>query len=239
MIGYEVECKAPERLALMKRLDVLPITLDILVDVLSKFSVSSRLIRTIDLCLVVIIPIHLLWKVRIKLNQKIGLGAFLCLNTLMSLVACIRVTGLGLVKPYDLNWSDFWLEIEACVGVLMVSVTAFRTIFVSNISKANRERAARPWYSSTVERLRARKKPDSDDPEMQHFPAIPPATMTGMRTFIAGGRDKTEMSYHQASWNERSLDKHASQSNSSIISVVPMAYRDSPSTYSVTALSSP
>lgn len=154
----------------------------------------------------------------------------------MSFMACVRVTGLGLEEPYDLNWADFWLEIEACVGVLMVSITAFRTIFVSNTSKANRERVARPWYSSTVERLRARKRPNSDDPVTQNLPAIPSATMTGMRTFIAGESDVRKVSFNQVFWDKQFLDKPAIRGNSSIGSIVSTAHRDPSSIYSDSTL---
>lgn len=139
----------------------------------------------------------------------------------MSFVACVRVTGLGVDQPYDVIWADFWLQIEACVGILMVSITAFRTIFVINATKANQERVARPWYSSTVERLRGRRQPNLGDPEVGRLPTIPPAAMTSIRTFNAGGKDVTEGCDGMFSY-ERRVQEFVSEKSSSIHSDLRM-----------------
>ena len=39
----------------------------------------------------------------------------------------------------DLVWLLFWLEMEACVAVIMVSLTAFRTLFTADHTKISKE----------------------------------------------------------------------------------------------------
>ena len=102
----------------------------------------------------------------------------------MIVIACIRSPS---VQPGDLAvdidiWQVFWMEVETCAAVSMVSLTAFRSFFASeasNVKGAN----IRPWYSSTVAKIRRRKQQDHD---LGTLPTIPSATLSGMRTFIRG-----------------------------------------------------
>ena len=125
----------------------------------------------------------ILWQVRMKTSQKLGIGAFLYLSVAVVIVACIRFSGIHARGSSILTWEYFWLEIEACVAVCMVSLTGFRSVFASDAASVNRGKAT-PWYSSTVTRLRRRKK--AEDHDLEKLPAIPPATLSGMRTFIRG-----------------------------------------------------
>ena len=130
---------------------------------------------------VVSIPTSIRWQVRMKTDQKLGIGAVLCLG--FAIVACIQFSGIHARGSSILTWEYFWLEIEACVAVCMVSLTAFRSVFASDAANFNRGKA-RPWYYSTIVRLRRRKKPDDHD--LEKLLAIPSATLSGMRTFIRG-----------------------------------------------------
>ena len=89
--------------------------------------------------LVITIPIRLLWNVRIKTRQKLGIGAFLCLSVVMIIVAIIKASGIRTsVDSFNLVWELFWQHVEACAAVLMVSFTAFRSIFLSNKQKVDK-----------------------------------------------------------------------------------------------------
>ena len=142
--------------------------------------------------MIITLPICLLWNVRIKPRQKIFLGVFLSLNGFMAIVACVRVSGLKFQGTFDEVWLYLWQFIEACVAVAMISLTAFRSVFVSSASSRARKEAEKkyksPWYSSTLEKLSTRKKQRSWDAEaaVRGLPSIPGATLTGMRTFIQG-----------------------------------------------------
>ena len=54
----------------------------------------------------------------------------------MIIVAIIKASGIRTsVDSFNLVWEVFWQHIEACAAVLIVSFTAFRSIFVSNKPK--------------------------------------------------------------------------------------------------------
>ena len=118
-----------------------------------------------------------------KTPQKLGIGAFLCLSSCMIIVACIRVSGLR-VRGSSLDvWQYFWLEVEACVAVCTISLTAFQSVFASNSSNAKAAKA-RPLYSSAVERNRERRQHAL---ELGELPTRPESILiSGMRTFIRG-----------------------------------------------------
>lgn len=102
----------------------------------------------------------------------------------MIVIACIRSPS---VQPGDLAvdidiWQVFWMEVETCAAVSMVSLIAFRSFFASEASKVKGANI-RPWYSSTVAKIRRRKQQDHD---LGNLPTIPSATLSGMRTFIRG-----------------------------------------------------
>lgn len=69
--------------------------------------------------------------------------------------------------------------------MIMVSLTAFRSVFTSQ-GYEGRKRKPRPWYSSTVAKLR-RHKASSIPYNLEDLPPIPSATLSGMRTLIRDG----------------------------------------------------
>jgi len=131
--------------------------------------------------MIILIPIRLLWAVRIKPRQKFFLGIFLSLNLFMAVTASVRVSGLKFHGTFDEVWLFLWQQIEACVAVATISLTAFRSVFVASAtSRARKEGARKPWYSSTVELInRRRKERNRDEEAMRGLPIIPSATLTG------------------------------------------------------------
>lgn len=76
-----------------------------------------------------------------KPRQQLGLGIFLCLSVIMTVIAIIRMSGyrfhgIGISGSIDSTWAFFWLYLEACVAVIMASITAFRSLFIHGSSKA-------------------------------------------------------------------------------------------------------
>lgn len=133
-----------------------------------------------------VIPVWVLWSVKIARRQKIGMGVFLCLNIVMAIIAIVRVAGIRHSGAIDYTWIFFWQHIEVCVAVSMVSLTAFRSLFVSTGQAPNKK--ARPWYSSQARKLRGAKGGSLPNGGHEELPSIPGATMTGIRTFIRGNR---------------------------------------------------
>jgi len=143
--------------------------------------------------MIIFIPIRLLWAVRIKPRQKFFLGIFLSLNLFMAITAAVRVSGLKFHGTFDEVWLFLWQQIEACVAVAMISLTAFRSVFVASASsRARKEGARKPWYSSTVEVIKRRRQ-QRDEDAMRGLPTIPSATLTGMGTLIGEAHHATSL----------------------------------------------
>ena len=139
-----------------------------------------------------------------KLRQKLGISAFLCLSTCMIIVACVRLSGTHTHANIAQSWECFWLEIEACVGVCMVSLCAFRSFFAAEERRA-RLNKARPWYSSTVVRLRNRKKMSEGVHQLGDLPTIPSATLSGLQTYIGSHEYDLDVDNYHSSSGGRSL----------------------------------
>lgn len=118
------------------------------------------------------------------------MGIFLSLNLFMAFAAAVRASGIRYHNTSDIVWLFLWHHIEACVAVIMISLTAFRSFYVSSRNaRARRESANEAWYSSTVAAMRRKRILNQGDEEcVPVLPTIPSATLTGMRTFIQGGR---------------------------------------------------
>lgn len=139
--------------------------------------------------LVVSIPIALLWRVRIDVRQKIGLGVSLCLSLIMVVTAIIRISGIKLANgAIDIVWEAFWVQQECSIAVIMMSVSAFRSFFVPHASRNNSPDPAKPssfWRKKLLllkPSLSAKDNLDGDN----ELPQIPRATLTGMRSAIRG-----------------------------------------------------
>ena len=135
---------------------------------------------------VLAIPVALLWKVQIKPRQKLGLGFFLCLSISMIIVAAIRMSGIHYHDTYDNTWIFMWQQVEACVAVMMISLTAFRSVFVANASKVRKRKTVSPWLSYTPKALKRHRKLGSEEDQDLVNLTIPSATLTGIRTVIRG-----------------------------------------------------
>lgn len=136
------------------------------------------------------IPVILLWNVKIKRSQKLLLGLFLCLSICMIIIAIVRVSGLhlGSNKSIDVLWQVFFQQVEASISVITVSLTAFR-VLLGMKARHSREKKAQAWYS--YRRIALLKNGNKhSEPELNggQLPSIPSATLTGMRTFIRGNR---------------------------------------------------
>ena len=94
----------------------------------------------------------------------------------MILVAITRLSGLHYKGSFDEIWILLWQQIEACIAVTMLSLTAFRSIFVEPKPSPNK---ARPWLPSTA-RLRARRKKSNYPTQDLDEVFIPSATITGL-----------------------------------------------------------
>ena len=140
------------------------------------------------------IPVTLLWRVRIKPSQKIGLGAFLCLSTSMILMAITRAAGIRFHGKFDSTWSFIWQQLETCVAVMMLSLTAFRSVFAAAKPNAN-DRRAKAWVPSTRRLLGRHKKAGMDDSNPLDNLTIPNPTLTGFTRILGSSPARSSAEY--------------------------------------------
>lgn len=95
----------------------------------------------------------------------------------MVVLACTRIGGFREDGGFDFTWHYFWLHVESSVAVFVVSLTAFRSLFVAEGPSANR-RKARRWYSSNAVKKHLRPKPAIEDRDLEDCPTIPSASLS-------------------------------------------------------------
>lgn len=110
------------------------------------------------------------------------------------MVAGIRVIGLNVQRTYDFTWACFWLYIEACVAVSMISLTAFRSLFASDGSRPSDPKSP-PWRSFAAPKAQKPNRFETDEQNLHALPTIPSATLSGMRTMIRGRPTTTNPGY--------------------------------------------
>ena len=195
-----VKCVDPYYQKRQLAVEATTISFDIITDVMSKsvFPVPER-VRMLTY-LVLVIPPWLLWKVKISLRQKIGIGSFLCLSLIMIIIAVIRISR---VHASDFNiWAPFLQQLEACIAVLMLSLTALRTLYVS--AKRTQEQQRNKKIYSTRKYLWPSSKKLQDEPYIQLD--MPSTTLTGMRTLIASNQSMSRPTKHE---DGQDLDPHS------------------------------
>ena len=131
----------------------------------------------LTLSLVISIPGLLLWRVQINLRRKLALGTTLCLSIFMIIINIISISAGNIINnQIDTTWVVFWLQAEAAVAVMVVSISAFRALFVVDSSK-NRKGPQQSLPSRRWLRSRSRTAHAG-------LPSIPLRTMIGVKTLI-------------------------------------------------------
>lgn len=124
----------------------------------------------------------ILRRAKIKKRQKFAMSFFLCLSAVMVVSAIVRLSRIS--QPV---WQTLWQSLEGCIALLMASITAFRSIFVSQGIK-ERERKRRADPSSWIQRAKQRKARNQGDgwTSDQKLPSIPQATFVKLRKYVQG-----------------------------------------------------
>ena len=114
----------------------------------------------------------------------------------MIIITAVRVSIKSVVgNSIDIQWGDFWAQVEGSVAIIVVSITAFRSLLGMKAGERRQKRFTPdehrkrflPWKASSSSSKESDVKPAS-------LPAIPGATLTGMRTFIDGsGNSRNEL----------------------------------------------
>lgn len=155
-----VECVTPTALARQNGTLKATATLDIVSD-----------------ALLISIPVILLWNVKITLRRKLALWGILCLSIFTVITAVVKVAGGNISHgQVDSAWAIFWLQAEAAVAIIVVSITAFRALFVAHRASKQQSPA---HHASTSRSIWSKLVGRHDD-----LPACPAPAFTGARTYI-------------------------------------------------------
>ncbi|CAF9924998.1 hypothetical protein IMSHALPRED_006347 [Imshaugia aleurites] len=167
------------------------------------FAISQMVLDIVGDLLILFIPFHLIWRIKVRLSQKIVLASTLCLIVLTIMCTIIRVAGVRTSSSdssLDTAWQTYWQYITANIALTMTAATAFRTFYISRHQdrpaqrqESNKLRLTRIWrffifvlrpWSWRGKSIALQDSEDSSNRGME-LPWIEErATMTGMRTFI-------------------------------------------------------
>ena len=94
----------------------------------------------------------------------------------------IRVSGIHFRGKFDDTWIFTWQQMEACIAVTMLSLVAFRSVFVAPKPGVNAKKAS-PWIPSTRRLLAIHKNPKRSGQQRLDDLTIASATVTGLTRF--------------------------------------------------------
>ena len=137
-----------------------------------------------------------------KFIQKLTLACSLCLTVIVIIFTITRASGLEWQDKLDVVWEVYFQIIAAEVGLILVAMTAFRSLFISRTgrnqhsprdspsvwgkSKLALKRLLDPrrWTSNHSKDMIGGQKYDAMKSFEGNLLSIPGAVMTGMHTFI-------------------------------------------------------
>ncbi|CAI6340528.1 unnamed protein product [Periconia digitata] len=187
------------------------------------FITTTSTLDIISDLMIISIPLLLLRNSLMKPFTKSGIAAFLCLSVFMIVCSLCRASGFlsGKVGLHDLIWRYFWHQVEACVAVLMASITVFRTVLLSSRQSSDNRSHDAPQGSSFIRRWlfkvsHSKKRTDhvseKDFVRVDHLalPTMPSATFTGIRSFIRGNqRPGHDVTAAESEFDPSEADYHA------------------------------
>ncbi|KAL9599041.1 MAG: hypothetical protein Q9219_004075 [cf. Caloplaca sp. 3 TL-2023] len=167
---------------------------------------------------IITIPIALLWRVKIDMCRKIALATTLCLSIFTIITAIVRVSGSSAIDgQVDSSWVIFWLQVEAAVAVMVVSLTAFRALFVAE--RSQKQESPRGTYTNKfpIKYWHGTKNSDGGR-EQKSLPHLPGPQLTGVHSLI------NHMPYEQERPTSHGQQRWPSQSHSHDASQTPSSY---------------
>ena len=113
---------------------------------------------------------------QISIRRKLGLWCVLCLSIFTAMTAIVKVAGGNTSHGrVDSAWAIFWVQAEASIAVIVVSVSAFRALFVAH--RASKPQS--PAHGSKMRSIWNRRYSPNESPR------IPSPSFTGVRTVIS------------------------------------------------------
>jgi hypothetical protein len=122
----------------------------------------------------------------------------------MVIVAIIRVSGIHYHGKFDNTWIFMWQQVEACIAVTMLSLTAFQSVFVAAKPSLNNHKA-NPWVPSTRRLLARYRKSAASDKKCLDEVVVPSATLTGLSQVFIHPKPTQSMEENITSNNSPSM----------------------------------
>ncbi|KAI0400452.1 hypothetical protein F4802DRAFT_584654 [Xylaria palmicola] len=169
-----------------KATNFLKITLDVnaALDVLTNF-------------LIMLIPITLLWNVRIQRKKKIAIMGVFSLSLVTIAIAIARVADIGVTQKSnglpDSTYLWFWSALQASLCIVVACSSAFRQLFTA--SEARSKKAAWSPTTSYYERLRSNFRSRGKKRNKSLYDI---STATEMGTATSSGEGEGEGSHHDS-----------------------------------------
>lgn len=95
------------------------------------------------------IPLSLIWKSRMQWNQKLGLGVFFSLNSILIALSIARAVGLKYGGDMYEMWQMYWLAMSGNFGLILAAGSAFRAFYMNQRQSKNmslsKERGTKEW----------------------------------------------------------------------------------------------
>ena len=149
---------------------------DVLSDAMSELFILLGF-TTLTKFLVISIPVLSLWPVQMQLRRKLLLGAILCPGIITIACSIVRVCAIGFAHgQVDSNCSLLWIQVEAAVAVIVISVSAIKKLF--SPGKSHRRKCPKQTSVSRAWIWSRRKSIDD------RLPFIPGPTLTGVQSFL-------------------------------------------------------
>ncbi|KAK7181094.1 hypothetical protein DPSP01_003554 [Paraphaeosphaeria sporulosa] len=99
---------------------------------------------------IVIIPIFILRKSAVRGTVRLGVGIFLMLSVFMLICSVIRAAGVYYQGIIDCRWQSYWCHVEACIAVIMGSLTVYRSTLVGSNEVPNKMQSyLYKWFGIT------------------------------------------------------------------------------------------
>jgi hypothetical protein len=86
---------------------------------------------------VLILPIYIIWQVRLSWRKKLVLSASLCLTIFVIVATVVRMGGLAHENHIDIVWGVFWQLVAADVALIVNSATALPMLFAGMRRRRN------------------------------------------------------------------------------------------------------
>ncbi|KAF4618987.1 hypothetical protein G7Y89_g14861 [Cudoniella acicularis] len=160
------------------------------------------------------IPMRMLWKVRIRLRQKLALGAIFCLVMITISVAIIRFAVVSRTVQPEQSWLYFWNTVETTIAIIIACLASFRALFTKQEKHAkiqdstNDSRDRRrlfgwglPWSGS----WRSRGRSTIEKPSMVRKQTMDSSSKASQEDILPG-RVHVRTDVELSSWSQREVD---------------------------------